>query len=345
MAEMKKGPPAPVYLFLGSESYRRAVCRQALVKKALLETEREGGITRHDMDEVSLMEVIDDARSLSLFASHRLIWASSADSALPRGRGKSAASPAITALGDYLANPSPSVVLVLEASKWGFEGEGKKRLERVRKFYAAIPSRQVVEFAPYSPADAQRLAGQLARRAGVKIGPEELGLLGEAVGYDATRIATEIEKLALFVGADQQVAATDIAQLVPSARATTIFELVAALGRGDRTTALELLDTLVREGEYLPLALSFLGTQFRQALVVREMGLRDARQVLSFFQQSGVRLWFKKAQEIQQTARAFSAAELKAALARIHRADKGLRDARPDDRTIMEQFVLGLKKG
>ena len=31
--------------------------------------------------------------------------------------------------------------------------------------------------------------------------------------------------------------------------------------------------------------------------------------------------------------------------ARIHRADKGLRDARPDDRTIMEQFVLGLKKG
>ena len=52
----------------------------------------------------------------------------------------------------------------------------------------------------------------------------------------------------------------------------TVFALVAALGRGDRTRALEILDTLAREGEYMPLALTFLGTQFRMALVAREAG-------------------------------------------------------------------------
>ena len=53
-----------------------------------------------------------------------------------------------------------------------------------------------------------------------------------------------------------------------------IFALVNAMGRRDRTRALQVLDTLARDGEYLPLALAFLSTQFRMALVAREAGLR-----------------------------------------------------------------------
>ena len=40
------------------------------------------GLTRHEMDSVSLNEVIDDARSMSLFAGNRVIWAASAGSGL-----------------------------------------------------------------------------------------------------------------------------------------------------------------------------------------------------------------------------------------------------------------------
>ena len=63
---------------------------------------------------------------------------------------------------------------------------------------------------------------------------------------------------------------------MPDARATTIFALVNALGRRDRARALEVLDTLTREGEYLPLALAFLSAQFRLALVAREAGLKSS---------------------------------------------------------------------
>ena len=62
---------------------------------------------------------------------------------------------------------------------------------------------------------------------------------------------------------------------MPDARATTIFALVNAVGRRDRVRALEILDTLTRDGEYLPLALAFLSTQFRLALVAREAGLKS----------------------------------------------------------------------
>jgi len=58
---------------------------------------------------------------------------------------------------------------------------------------------------------------------------------------------------------------------------------VNAMGRRDRARALECLDALVREGEYLPLALSFLSTQFRTALAAREAGLKTAGQIQSHF--------------------------------------------------------------
>ena len=74
---------------------------------------------------------------------------------------------------------------------------------------------------------------------------------------------------------------------MPDARATTIFALVNALGRRDRARALEILDTLTREGEYLPLALAFLSTQFRMALVAREAGLKSPQQIQGHFSRHG----------------------------------------------------------
>ncbi len=336
----RRGPEA-VYLFLGAEAYRRSLCREALIRAALPEEEREAGLTRHDLERVSLTEVIDDARSMSLFAPRRVIWVSSAEAALPKGSG-GGDDPGAEALAAYVKDPTPGLVLVFEASRFPLEGEGKKKLERVAKYYQAVPASGCIEFPPYAPEEAERLAAELARRARLRIGAEEAAMLAEAVGYDAARIAVEIEKLRLYAGDQQAVTALEIAQLVPSARSATIFELVGALGRGDRQRALEALDTLVQQGEYLPLALSLLETQFRQALVAIDLGLRSPQHIESYLRSKGTRVWFKKAQEIHRTANSFTAAELKQAIEKIYRADKALRDARPDDRTVMEEFVLAV---
>ena len=62
------------------------------------------------------------------------------------------------------------------------------------------------------------------------------------------------------------VSEADIKALVPNLSETTIFALVNALARRDRLESLRLLDTLIRAGEYLPLALTFLGGLLRMAL-------------------------------------------------------------------------------
>ena len=92
MRALKKQGPSPVYLFVGAEAYERGRCRRALVAAALPEEEREQGLTSFDLIETSISTVLDDAQSLSLFASERLIWIMSAEAALPRCRAISAAS-------------------------------------------------------------------------------------------------------------------------------------------------------------------------------------------------------------------------------------------------------------
>jgi len=334
LSQLERQGPAPLYLFLGAEAYQKELCKKALIERALREGERETGFVRHDLEEISLQEAIDDARSLSLFASRRLIWVSSAEAACKEDP------PA--ALADYAANPSPDVVLVFEASRYDLEGEDKVKAERVRKFYSAVPAH--VELARYSLPAAHKLAQDLAIGAGLRLDHDQIDLLVEAAGADAARLAVEIEKLRLYAGAGGPVDAETIGRLVPNARATTIFALVAALGRGDRTLALDLLDTLVREGEYLPLALNFLATQFRQALVAKEAGLRTPQQVQAHFSRLGTPMWPSKAQQVCQTVTAFSAEELRTALRKVYSADKALRDARPDDRVVMEEFVLGITR-
>jgi DNA polymerase-3 subunit delta len=231
-------------------------------------------------------------------------------------------------------------VVVLESSRYGFEGEDKAKLERVQKHFAAIPAQ--VEFRPFSPEAVRSLAQALAKKTGLQLGLAELAMLLDATGGDASRIAVEIEKLYLYTGGARKVTADDIAALVPDAQATTIFALVAALGRSDRTRALEILDTLAREGEYMPLALTFLATQFRTALVAREAGLRNAAQIQAHFNKLGARMWPERARQIEQTVGAFSKTKLERAVGKLFEADRALRDARPDDRIVMEQLILTL---
>lgn len=349
LAEIAKRGPAPAYLFLGPEAYFREICRRALIERALPPEERETGLTRHDLSEVSLTEVLDDARSMSLFASSRLIYVTSAEAALPRGRNGageaageegSARNEVGELLRSWLAHPCPGVVVVFECSRYEFEGEDKSKLERVRKFYGAIQKQ--VEFPHLDERAALQLASVLAKEKGLSIGRSELAMLVESVAADASRIATELEKLSLLTAGRRPVTGEDILAMVPDARASNIFALVAALGRGDRRKSLEILDTLMREGEYLPLALSFLATQCRLALVAAEANLRSASHIEAHFRKLGAPMWRARAEQIAQTLATFPQERLQAVMQSIYVADKALRDTRPDDRVVMEKFVLEL---
>jgi len=233
LLRLRKAPPSAVSLFIGPELYQLGACRRALVEKVLAPEDRDNGLSRHDMETTTLAAILDDARSLSLFAPQRVIWVSGAEAALPRGRSASQEDNAASAdLAEYVRNPTPGTILIFVSSRYDFEGEERAKMERVQKFFSCIP--EVVEFRPYTVEAARQLAQNLASGAGLQLGLSELGLLVDSLASDASRIVNEIEKLSLYTGGTRKVTADDILQLVPNAQASTIFALVGALGRGDR---------------------------------------------------------------------------------------------------------------
>ena len=346
LARIPKHPLAPVYLFLGQEGYQRRLCKEALIAGVLPGDARTEGLTQVDLESLTLSEVLDDARSLSLFSADRLIWICSAELALPRRLpsgsedGEDSVQPSEGLLAAYLAAPTPGTVLVFECSRYDFSGEDRAKLERVQKFFAAVPA--VVEFRHFTPESSRFLAQDLAKRHRLNLGGAELATLLEAVAGDANRLAAEIEKLSLFVGTERGVTMEDLAALVPNAAQSTIFVLVNALGRRDRAAALRSLDVLVREDEYLPLALTFLSTQFRLALAAKEARVVSVPQAQSFFAKIGVRMWRDRAEQVVATASAFTKEHLAKAVGLIYETDKKFREGYKDDRVIMESLVLAL---
>ena len=67
-----------------------------------------------------------------------------------------------------------------------------------------------------------------------------------------------------------------------------------------------------------------------------------AQQIQSHFQRIGIQMWSWRAQQVYETLSAFPKDRIDMALQRIFLADKALRDARPDDRLVMEDLALAL---
>ena len=193
------------------------------------------------------------------------------------------------------------------ATNW--KGKTKTRLERVRKFYSAIPAQ--VEFPRYSIQEARHLALELVKAAGLSLDRDGDRRAGGFAGRGRdAHLARRSRSCGFIAGRASGSASRNWRALVPDSSVSTIFVLVDALGRRDRLRALELLDTLVRQGEYMPLALSFLATLLRLALAAKERGLRSPQQIQQELSRPGRPIWRSKAEQIHQTATVFSKGQL-----------------------------------
>jgi DNA polymerase-3 subunit delta len=91
------------------------------------------------------------------------------------------------------------------------------------------------------------LVRQTAQALGHAVAPEAVEALAEAIGSDSARLASELEKLALYCG-ERPIDRAAVAALVGS-HATTSLKVGDALLRGDLGEVIGLLDDLVEAGE------------------------------------------------------------------------------------------------
>ena len=311
LARMERRDIAPAYLFLGRRLPARRA-REALQNAALGAGANESASREYDLAEISLAEVLDDARALSLFASERLIWlverGSGAARAGGRRRRRRRRQRQRRSLAAYLKDPTPGVVLVFDAARFDFEGEDKTQAGARAQILRGDSGRGRVP-APTSRQEARAKRAALAKRAGLNMDPAALELLVEALGggYDAHRGGNR--KAGALRRQPRRSTEDDVAPLVPDARATTIFALVAALGRRDRDAGARNSGHAVARGR-----ISAAGAGVSVHAVPQRRWWRGKRACAarSRFRRTsrkmGVPMWGSRAEQVYQTVSKFSKA-------------------------------------
>ena len=183
----------------------------------------------------------ESLQTLPFFGSGKAVWFQNCNFL---GEERSASAQAVTeALGDLaqeLKNFSWGTVRLIISS-----GKVDKR----KAFYKTLDKLGTVEnHSAWSLDDkdwamqAENWAGATLRKLNKNISDEALGELVNSVGPNARQLASEVEKLALYVGDRTEIELPDIAAIVTRNKSSRAFALGDALGDRDLPRLLRTLD-------------------------------------------------------------------------------------------------------
>lgn len=316
--DLASGTVLPVYLFWGSEPAPITEHLAAVRKAVLVEGTEAFNHERFSGREVDgVGRVLEACAQLPMMAPHRLIELSDPE-AIGKGRGAaSIAKAAMDALVRYMAEPSPSTVLVITSS--GIDGRSrlvgtmKKRGGGAVKFEALKRDGDAVS---WILAHAARHTIDLSRREAMR--------LVELVGTSPSDLMAALDRASLYAGAGKPVDRASIDAVVEHTREAVIFELTDAVGMGDAAKALAVLAQLFHDSPTSPVGLT------NQAL---SMMIRQIRLVFAAsFAGSGrgrieavVGVPPFVAKKLASQARGFSETRLRRAYAGLARLDRDLK--------------------
>jgi DNA polymerase III subunit delta len=350
-ASRQGGPLRPGYVLLGDEAYLYERCRRTildtLVDAGSGPAMRDFALAEIDLAETSIFEALDRAQTPSLMAPFQVLFLRNIKTLYTRGAKKDE----FAALDAYGRSPNPQALLVfiadhlhLPADLRRMDMQDKDRYERIRETLGEWCG--MVELVRVEESDAMRwLVGEAEKR-GSALEVDAARELADALGADLMLMASELEKLVLFVGERRRITLGDVETMVLGAKQRSLYELTDAISAKDRPRALALLQGLLNAsdgGEESAIGhLYMLARTFRQMLVILEKNVRDSRAIWQALWQGFRMPPFAAEDLIRQARRYKSRRDLTRALRLIARADLELRSSPPDKRLVLERLVLAL---
>ncbi|HXF95854.1 MAG TPA: DNA polymerase III subunit delta [Gemmatimonadales bacterium] len=330
---VRKAPPDPVYYLYGDEDLLKDEAVRAVCDAALAPEARDFNLDVRAAPELDAEALHTLLNTPPMLAERRVV-------VLREVQAMRKKSPAREALLAYLANPSPTTVLVLVQA-----GGDPPEADLARGATA-------VELARLPPDRVARWATRRAKEAGLELEPEATALLVATVGDDLGVLARELEKLA-GLGAGGRVTREQVAALVGVRHGETVHDLVDAVLDREFARAARLVEPVLEQagmtGVRIVTALgtALLGTALARAEL--EAGTPRGRLPDVVFRHlvgarpSGLRAWREEAARFARRAERWTAAELSRALRLALEADGALkRGGVSRDHGIVTQLVLGL---
>jgi DNA polymerase-3 subunit delta len=302
--------PEAAYLFVTDQEYLKdkmiEFCEEQVEESsrafdwAIFDLAKEKSV---DVKE-RLQNLINTARTLPWMNEHRWIYVKNAHHG-----GKE--------LGEYLENPAPKTVLVLESPK------------KVRSW----PGLAMVETAKGT--DHVSWLIQTARREGFTMSPEAAETLVSMVGDELSRLAAELEKQFLWSLDSKTITVDSVLGLAVEARGRDIFELISAMAGQRSESALRILTRLFETGTSHQQILSMLYWNFRRLLVAKEM-MERGEPFFDIVKKLKIWSYRNRQHEVQRYSRKF----LSGVLLKLREADRLFKSTGTEPKTYLERVII-----
>ena len=329
LVRLKKGRPIPAILLLGEEAYLRDLCRTALLDAYVPQAARTWAVSRYSADRGEIPSALDQAQTLPMLSPQQLVFLE--DAAAIEEFAEKKREEAVKQLESYLADPAAFTVLVIEAAHL----DQRMRLGKVLVEKCVVVRAARGENPNERYTAAVSVANNLAREQGVAFEPGAAEALAECVAGDLQRLKTELEKLSTYAGERQTLRREDVALMVISEKAATVWELADLLAGRRPRLALEFLARLLREGEEPLQILGALAWMYRK--------LVEASEITNRWQAArSLQMRPEQAELAVRNARQISKPRLLSGLRALQRADERLKSGEKDARAVMEFLITEL---
>lgn len=329
---IKNKMTSPIYLIWGTEHYLAEDAIQTITS-LLSPDEKDFNLSVHNLDEISVQEVIEDAETMPFLGDRRVVIMKNAVF-LTAAKDKAKIEHDLKVFEQYIQNPTEYTTLVIVVPNEKLD-ERKKIVKQVKA------QSEIIQVSQLSNETAEKWLLKEAESSGVTIEKEAIELLLSRLGTKMAVLAKEMEKMALFVGENGRITKETVDRLVARTLEDDVFGLVDHVVHKRTEQALRSFYDLMKQNQE-PIQIHALITrQFRIINGIKELSKKGygEKQIASLLKLHpyAVKLASKHAKQFDETF-------LRDCLSDFAETDYKLKTGQMDKTLLLEMEIVKLSQ-
>lgn len=267
--------------------------------------------------------LFDEANAMSLMGGTRLI------------RIEDASDKLTVIFKDYLANPSPDNLVIIEAGELTPRSSLRLLFEK-SEHGAAVPCY----------VDDEKGVANLIRQTlsanGYTIQSDAAAWFAQNIAGDRGRVRSEIDKMMLYMGGHSKtVTLDDVRSACGEAGDQSIDDLLYAIGSGKTEAALRAYNKLIEEGVFVVTILRSLQSHFRRLHYTKSL-MQDGADMDEAMKKLQPAVFFKYADSFKSQLRKWPDAKLLSFMQRLSQVEAQTKQTGTPAETLCSQVILSL---
>lgn len=267
LKEISEGRVKSIYVCCGQETYLVQQFIDGIITRLIDPIHKDFAISKYDLTNTSIQSVIEDVETLPFMVPKKIVIAQNAAFLTGAKEGTKALKIEhdIERLLDYIQLPVDYCILILTVQADKMD-ERKKLVKWLKELGC------VISFQPLSMDDLSIWISVMAKKYKCTMDTKAIQSLIMNAGTNLERLASEIEKISLFMGSQSEITTEIIDRLVARNLEQNVFKMIEEIANLRLREALAIFYDLIRQREEPIKIMMLIARQFRIMLQVKSLG-------------------------------------------------------------------------